>query len=285
MFQRSKLFLCLLKQTGILGKPYSLLSPCTHTSVPPPTHSTSLHVSHCKPLLSLYHPLSQHLFLHPHTLPSINTPIPPSTQLFLHPHTRPSINTPIPPSTQLTRPSTTPIPPHTTIPPPTHPSLHNTPIPPSTQLIPLSTQLSLHPHTHYPSINTPIPPPTQPWTTDPPERPGKPEVKDRDRTFIELKWEPPKNDGGSPITGYEVERKEPKSNRWMKVSKTPVLVRTFSGSRIIDVIFHSHILSPLMCVCVWQIVVMVLLMTVLFFYLIYINTVLISPQSSMKYFH
>ncbi|RUS77262.1 hypothetical protein EGW08_014976, partial [Elysia chlorotica] len=67
---------------------------------------------------------------------------------------------------------------------------------------------------------------------DPADRPGKPEVKDRDRSFIELQWEPPKNDGGSPITGYEVERKEPKSNRWMKVSKTPVLEPTFKDEKV-----------------------------------------------------
>ncbi|KAK3703484.1 hypothetical protein RRG08_024788 [Elysia crispata] len=67
---------------------------------------------------------------------------------------------------------------------------------------------------------------------DPPDRPGKPEVKDRDRTFIELNWEPPKHDGGSPITGYEVERKEPKNNRWMKVSKTPVLEPTYKDEKV-----------------------------------------------------
>ena len=62
--------------------------------------------------------------------------------------------------------------------------------------------------------------------SDEPGRPGKPEVVDRDRTFISLKWEAPSTDGGSPITGYEVERKEPKSNRWTKITKTPVQVRT-----------------------------------------------------------
>lgn len=60
--------------------------------------------------------------------------------------------------------------------------------------------------------------------TEKPEPPGKPEVLDRDRTFIEMKWEPPRNDGGAPITGYEVERKEPKTNRWVKLTKAPITV-------------------------------------------------------------
>nr|KAG5709145.1 hypothetical protein BaRGS_028601 [Batillaria attramentaria] len=57
---------------------------------------------------------------------------------------------------------------------------------------------------------------------DEPHPPGEPQVVDRDRTFIELKWEPPTNDGGAPITGYDIERKEPKSNRWVKINRAPV---------------------------------------------------------------
>jgi hypothetical protein len=61
--------------------------------------------------------------------------------------------------------------------------------------------------------------------SDEPHPPSQPEVVDRDRTFIELKWEPPANDGGAPISGYDIERKEPKSNRWAKINRTPVPVR------------------------------------------------------------
>ena len=59
---------------------------------------------------------------------------------------------------------------------------------------------------------------------DEPHPPSQPEVVDRDRTFIELKWEPPTNDGGSPITGYDIERKDPKSNRWVRINKAPLPV-------------------------------------------------------------
>ncbi|XP_059156398.1 twitchin-like isoform X4 [Physella acuta] len=65
-----------------------------------------------------------------------------------------------------------------------------------------------------------------------PEPPGKPEVVDRDRTFIEMKWEPPRNDGGAPITGYEVERKEPKTNRWVKLTKAPITKPQFKDEKV-----------------------------------------------------
>ena len=64
-------------------------------------------------------------------------------------------------------------------------------------------------------------------TPDEPHPPSQPEVVDRNRTFIELKWEPPTNDGGSPITGYDIERKDPKSSRWVKINKVPLQVSFF----------------------------------------------------------
>ena len=39
-------------------------------------------------------------------------------------------------------------------------------------------------------------------------------------------WTPPKSDGGSPITGYYVERKESTSTRWVKVNKQSVTETT-----------------------------------------------------------
>lgn len=53
--------------------------------------------------------------------------------------------------------------------------------------------------------------------SDEPNAPGAPTPKEQDRDHITIQWEPPSNDGGAPITGYEVERKEPKTNRWIKV--------------------------------------------------------------------
>jgi serine/threonine protein kinase len=38
------------------------------------------------------------------------------------------------------------------------------------------------------------------------------------KTYVDLKWEPPRNDGGSKITAYIVERKEHNSTYWIKVN-------------------------------------------------------------------
>lgn len=39
----------------------------------------------------------------------------------------------------------------------------------------------------------------------PPSQPGTPEVVDVTAQTVSLSWTPSKNDGGSPIQGYEVE--------------------------------------------------------------------------------
>ena len=59
---------------------------------------------------------------------------------------------------------------------------------------------------------------------DKPGKPGTPEVKDSDKNFIEIEWDPPRRDGGAPITGYNVERKDPRTGRWNKVNRDPVTV-------------------------------------------------------------
>ncbi|CAL1540886.1 unnamed protein product, partial [Lymnaea stagnalis] len=65
-----------------------------------------------------------------------------------------------------------------------------------------------------------------------PDAPGKPDVVDRDRTFIEMKWQPPRHDGGAPVTGYEIERKEPKTNRWIKLTKTPISEPQYKDEKV-----------------------------------------------------
>lgn len=62
---------------------------------------------------------------------------------------------------------------------------------------------------------------------DEPFPPGQPKCVARDRDHIKIAWEPPQKDGGNPVKAYDVERKEPKTNRWVKVNKEPVTVRYF----------------------------------------------------------
>ena len=59
---------------------------------------------------------------------------------------------------------------------------------------------------------------------DRPSKPGKPEVKDSDKTEITIQWDPPAKDGGAPILGYNVERKDPRTGRWNKINKDLVPV-------------------------------------------------------------
>jgi len=62
--------------------------------------------------------------------------------------------------------------------------------------------------------------------TDPPGKPGRPEVVDWDKDRAEIKWSPPKNDGGSPLTKYVVEKKM-KGGMWEKVRQSSGLVDRF----------------------------------------------------------
>ena len=43
-----------------------------------------------------------------------------------------------------------------------------------------------------------------------------------DAELIAITWSPPKSDGGSPVTGYIIEKKDRASARWHKASKETV---------------------------------------------------------------
>lgn len=55
---------------------------------------------------------------------------------------------------------------------------------------------------------------------DEPGPPGRPEATDWDKDHIDLRWTPPLNDGGSPITGYIIEKREKDGPRWIKACET-----------------------------------------------------------------
>ena len=55
---------------------------------------------------------------------------------------------------------------------------------------------------------------------DEPGPPGRPEAADWDKDHIDLRWTPPLNDGGSPITGYIIEKREKDGPRWIKACET-----------------------------------------------------------------
>lgn len=51
---------------------------------------------------------------------------------------------------------------------------------------------------------------------DEPGKPGRPEPTDWDKDHVDLKWTPPANDGGTPITGYIIEKKKKGTHKWLK---------------------------------------------------------------------
>ncbi|ESO91796.1 hypothetical protein LOTGIDRAFT_91265, partial [Lottia gigantea] len=67
---------------------------------------------------------------------------------------------------------------------------------------------------------------------DEPHPPGVPTATEQARDHISLTWDPPENDGGSPVIGYDVERKDPKTNRWVPITKVPVEGNEFTDEKV-----------------------------------------------------
>lgn len=61
-------------------------------------------------------------------------------------------------------------------------------------------------------------------SADVPGRPGKPEATEMDKDHIKLKWASPISNGGSSILGYDVERRDKATGRWIKMNRDPVRV-------------------------------------------------------------
>ena len=67
------------------------------------------------------------------------------------------------------------------------------------------------------------------YITDVPDAPNKPKITSFDKTEMTLTWSAPDFDGGSPITNYVLEKKEPFSSRWSEVTKTSSLEYKVTG--------------------------------------------------------
>ena len=67
-------------------------------------------------------------------------------------------------------------------------------------------------------------------TLDPPGPPENLHIEDLTKSSCTLLWEKPAFDGGSPITGYYIEKSSGYSQRWIKVNRQPIdtLTQTFS---------------------------------------------------------
>uniref|UniRef100_A0A8D8XJU1 Twitchin n=1 Tax=Cacopsylla melanoneura TaxID=428564 RepID=A0A8D8XJU1_9HEMI len=67
---------------------------------------------------------------------------------------------------------------------------------------------------------------------DVPGKPSKPEAVDVDKDHIKIKWQQPISNGGSAIKGYEVERRERTSGRWIKLTPDPVRGTEFTDNNV-----------------------------------------------------
>ena len=68
--------------------------------------------------------------------------------------------------------------------------------------------------------------------SDKPEAPGVPQFSDITDTSIKLTWTPPKDDGGTPITNYNIEYKAADEVKWRKANDTTVTDTSFIVRRL-----------------------------------------------------
>lgn len=69
-----------------------------------------------------------------------------------------------------------------------------------------------------------------------PDAPGEPEIHEVGSNFVGLTWTKPNSDGGGPITGYWIERKEKDSYNWIR-SNTSLVQST---SYIVTNLFETR---------------------------------------------
>lgn len=76
-----------------------------------------------------------------------------------------------------------------------------------------------------------------------PERPSPPvnlNSSNQTQSSVQLTWEPPLDDGGSPILGYIIERREEGKDNWIRCNMKPVPELTYK-------VGHLHLKHNIWC--------------------------------------
>ncbi|CAF4928035.1 unnamed protein product, partial [Rotaria socialis] len=54
-----------------------------------------------------------------------------------------------------------------------------------------------------------------------PGAPGQPQSTEITNNSVALTWDKPTSDGGGPITGYYIEKREENTDKWVPVNMSP----------------------------------------------------------------
>ena len=57
---------------------------------------------------------------------------------------------------------------------------------------------------------------------------------DWDKDHVDLEWPAPKSDGGSPITGYIIQKKEKGSPYWVNAVHVPAITTSVSNDKAVS---------------------------------------------------
>lgn len=80
---------------------------------------------------------------------------------------------------------------------------------------------------------------------DPPSEPRDLQINKINKDFVILSWERPSSDGGTPITGYCIEKKERNSLLWVKANESVVKATQYTCGGLIEGLEYTFRVSAL----------------------------------------
>jgi len=70
--------------------------------------------------------------------------------------------------------------------------------------------------------------------SDPPSKPKSLEISDLTKSTVTLSWDRPDFDGGSPVTGYYIERRQAYSSRFTRINKNPISDTRYTVKNLVE---------------------------------------------------